>query len=132
MKRLTVLLATIACCMFFYIDAKVIRNYTTSTDPVQAIVVDSIDFRPDLIRVYASLLGAPHTSGRIDDITLMVGKRAAKATDIDGIDFNRYYQWEDDGIIPIEIDFPNMPQFKYAQIVLNTVRGESISNIKVK
>ncbi len=70
-------------------------------------MVTKIDFRSDLTRIYGRLIGRPHTSGRIDalSLTLPDGETVA-ATDIDGIDMKRYFQWEDDNYIEVEIDFP--------------------------
>lgn len=59
-----------------------------------------------VLRVGGSLIGKPHTSNRIDRILLVSGNDTIVANDIDGIDFNRYYQWEDNGQIAVEIDFP--------------------------
>lgn len=67
------------------------------------IEIDSISCREDLSRVYCRAIGRPNTSNRIDAIKLN-GKIAA--TDIDPIDFQRAFQWEEDGVLPLEIDFP--------------------------
>lgn len=72
-------------------------------------VITKVEFRSDLTRVYATLNGIPHTSFRIDKVVLITpAKKSYQFTDIDGIDAKRYFQWEDDGIIKIEIDFPAM------------------------
>lgn len=70
------------------------------------VSVDSVSCRNDLSRVYCKIIGLPHTSERIDKATLVVNGATLSATDIDGVDFKRYFQWEDDGIIRLEIDFP--------------------------
>ncbi|MCM1483179.1 MAG: hypothetical protein NC043_02510 [Muribaculaceae bacterium] len=74
------------------------------------ILVDSIDFRKDLTRAYVRFKGRPHTSSRIDALTVTVPANAASVsmTDIDGVDAKRWFQWEDDGMIDIEVDFPAM------------------------
>lgn len=107
-------------------------EYTSTTDPVLAVVVDSVDFRSDLTRVYGRLVGRPHTSGRVDTASLLSGKSSWDATDIDGIDFKRYFQWEDDGEISVEIDFPAMKPLKTARLALMTARGKSVTTIKRK
>lgn len=107
-------------------------KYTSTTDPVLAVVVDSVDYRADLTRVYGKLVGRPHTSGRVDSASLLSGKSSLSATDIDGVDFKRYFQWEDDGEIPVEIDFPAVKPLKAAQLILTTPRGESVTTIKQK
>lgn len=107
-------------------------GYTSTTDPVLAMVVDSVEYRSDLTRVYGKLVGRPHTSGRVDAASLLSGKSTWQATDIDGIDFKRYFQWEEDGEIFVEIDFPAVKPFKTAQLTLSTTRGESVTTIKRK
>ena len=67
------------------------------------VQIDSIMCRDDLSRVYCRALGRPHTSNRIDGV-LLNGKIAA--TDIDPIYFERAFQFEDEGEITLEIDFP--------------------------
>lgn len=67
------------------------------------IEIDSINCRADLSRVYCRAIGLPNTSDRIDAVKLD-GK--IDATDIDPIDFQRAFQWEEDGVQPLEIDFP--------------------------
>lgn len=57
-------------------------------------------------RIGVNIQGLPHSSSRIDDAILFVKGVPFHATDIDGVDFKRYFQWEDDGIIYIELDFP--------------------------
>ena len=56
-----------------------------------------------------------------------------KANDIDGVDFERYFQWEDDGNIYIEIDFPGYRQPRRmlgcsdgSQIVFHTAKGDVV------
>lgn len=67
------------------------------------IEIDSICCREDLSRVYCRAIGLPNTSDRIDAVSLN-GK--INATDIDPIDFQRSFQWEEDGVLTLEIDFP--------------------------
>lgn len=72
------------------------------------VVIDSIVCRSDLSRVYCRALGHPNTSHRIDAVNLNLPGQALGATDIDPIYFERAFQWEEDGIIPLEIDFGPM------------------------
>lgn len=130
MKRFYFLIIAIAAVVFA-VGAKVVRT-TSTTDPVLAVTVDSIDFRTDLTRVYGKLVGRPHTSHRVDEATLLTGKTSFKADDIDGVDFKRYFQWEDEGEILIEIDFPKMKRFNAAQLILVTPRGESVTSVKTR
>lgn len=88
--------------------------------------------KPDdgIVRVKGDLKGIPHTSSRIDAAVLVVGTQTFTAQDIDGVDFERYFQWEDEGVIPLEIDFvvPALKKnFKIKpsdKVVFTTVRGE--------
>lgn len=121
-----VAVAAVACTGY----GGVTRGYTTapavSPCPVE-FSVDSIDFRKDLTRVYGRLSGRPHTSCRIDAATLSTPSGDLLANDIDGIDFERYFQWEDDGVILLEIDFA--PAKEASAIKFNTVRGEAAFTI---
>ncbi len=130
MKRIYFLIIAFAA-VAFAVGAKVVKT-TSTTDPVLAVTVDSIDFRTDLTRVYGKLVGMPHTSNRVDEATLLSGKSSFKADDIDGVDFKRYFQWEDEGEILIEIDFPKMKRVNAAQLILVTPRGESVTSIKTR
>lgn len=104
-------------------EARVMRGYATVPSGALTLTVDSIDFRRDLTRVYGKLRGRPHTSQRIDAATM----QGHAATDIDGVDFRRYFQWEDDGLIPVELDFPAMKPASAVTVVLTTVRGQAKS-----
>lgn len=89
-----------------------------------------------IIRIKGSLVGDPHTSNRINSARLLVGNQSYAAIDIDGVDFERYFQWEEDGIIPLEIDFSipegtKMPKpGKNSNIIFSTVHGEYIFDCK--
>ena len=47
------------------------------------------------------------------------------ATDIDGIDMKRWFQWEDDNAIYVEIDFPPMKIQSEFTIMLSGPKGPS-------
>lgn len=69
--------------------------------------MDSIVLTDVYARIYGKLSGHPHTSCRIDEIELKgCSTESTVSNDIDGIDYRRWFQWEDDGTIPLEIDFP--------------------------
>lgn len=77
------------------------------------------------IRISLCIVGIPHTSQRIDGIDLVMGPKLVKATDIDGIDFERYFQFEDEGVQLIEVDFPfkgTLP--KTAKLIFHTANGD--------
>ena len=81
--------------------------------------VDSIEMRSDVARIYGHIYGTPHTSARIDGFFIKPSARAVppgtkiieeEATDIDGFEFTHRFQWEDNGDIPVEIDFNPFPE----------------------
>ena len=94
-------------------SASIERRFTSVADthaPGVTLMVDSIDYRTDLTRVYGRIIGRPNTAQRIDTLTLSLPKwvKPMVADDIDGIDFRRWFQWEETGEIPLEIDFGPM------------------------
>lgn len=91
-----------------FVKADIVRDVCQSGVPeAMNLRIDSIDYREDLTRVYGALIGKPHTANRIDSLTLELPTgEMLQCTDIDGVDMNRWFQWEDDGIIAVEIDFP--------------------------
>lgn len=112
------------------LSAKVVRDYESNSDNVLTFKVDSIDYRTDLTRVYGKILGRPHTSGRIDEVRYVANEAAAVSNDIDGVDFRRYFQWEEDGQIPLEIDFPALRPAAAVQLIFVTSRGNSTTTAK--
>ncbi|MCF0213440.1 MAG: hypothetical protein HUK13_03185 [Muribaculaceae bacterium] len=107
---MTVALAVNACAGIdhAYTTGKAIVENDTTNNKKGAfnVTVKSVDFRKDLLRVTCVLQGRPNTSQRIDGVRLYVsGKKYYEATDIDGVDLKRYFQWEEDGKITVEIDF---------------------------
>lgn len=123
------ILATITLCVLAQIPswARTVRHYNSVSDGTPSLTVDSIDYRKDLTRVYGHLSGTPHTSSRIDAVTLTADGKLRECSDIDGVDFNRYFQWEDDGKILIELDFQSMPQVREGMITIKTPHGESLT-----
>ncbi len=111
-------------------QAKIVRNYKSHSDDVMTFQVDSIDFRKDLTRVYGKVIGRPHTSHRIDGVTLNINNQTLVSDDIDGVDFKRYFQWEDDGFILLEIDFPATRPARNLNLNFNTVRGNATTIVK--
>ncbi len=88
-------------------NARVERNYKNTAAEHINMVIDSIDFRDDLTRVYARMIGRPHTSQKIERVEMRV------AAD----------RWEDDGVIPVEIDFKAMAPVKSGTLIVETARG---------
>lgn len=131
MKRL-ILSSAILAAISFCLSAKVVKDYASASDNALSFSVDSIDYRSDLIRIYGKLIGKPHTSNRIDEVSLTGKSVAVTSTDIDGVDFQRYFQWEDNGMIPVEIDFPAIKPLNEAQILFMTAHGPSTTTVKRK
>ena len=73
------------------INVKCVRTLTGK------ITVDIIDYRTDLTRFYGKVQGTPHTALLFDEVT--------GSTDIEGVDIERWFQFEDNGMINLEIDF---------------------------
>ncbi|MDE6317378.1 MAG: hypothetical protein K2L73_03150 [Muribaculaceae bacterium] len=116
---------------------KVRQKYPVTTGHRTAgefgFVVTGIVEKPDdnLVRVCGTLTGTPNTSGRIDRISLVAGDRKVEANDIDGVDFERYFIWEDEGSIYLEIDFPEYMTSKElitgrreCNLIFHTVKGD--------
>lgn len=110
----------------------VIAYAAIASSPIKFhITGDELDSHGNKVRICGVIESEPHTSCRIDSISMIEsnGKRIV-ATDIDGVDFQRYFQWEDDGEISVEIEFPLVCIPDSANIVLHTVRGDLIFGIK--
>lgn len=143
MKRITVLataaLLIIATATTLY--AQLPQSSTTATCqipsgrtqmkakkeiPAFKVVMGKVNHKDDVTRAELSIVGMPHTSCRIDSVAaiLPTGKEV-KATDIDPIDFQRYFQWEDEGSIDLEIDFPAGTRLKKGTVMqFSTSKGE--------
>jgi hypothetical protein len=115
---------TAAVCLTAAVaQARVVRQYRVAHGAHIAVKVDSVDYRSDLTRVYGKLIGKPHTSQRIDSISLAVDGSTFRAADIDGVDFRRWFQWEEAGTIAVEIDFEAMTQVSSGKLIITTARG---------
>lgn len=140
MKRFFLALAIVALMCTGVSHARVIGGYSTSAPVVTGaregssgvitLKVDSIDFRNDLTRVYARIFGRPNTSQRIDAATLTIGKRSMAWTDVDGIEMKHYFQFEEDGVIPVEMDFPATGASQRGSVTLVTVYGNYTYNLR--
>lgn len=100
--------------------------------PAFKVVLGKVNYKEDVTRVELSILGMPHTSCRIDSVSLTLPSgKEIKATDIDPIDFERYFQWEDEGNIDLEIDFPAGTRLKKGSVMkFATSKGEVTYTIK--
>lgn len=99
------------------------------------VTVDKVDNTntDGVSRVSCSLVGIPHTSSRIDSVTAVIGNKIYKASDIDGVDFERYFQWEDEGVVPVDVDLKRTLTFNPGDsIVFHTVHGKYAAPFKTK
>ncbi len=130
MNKILMALAVAAIALPAQLRAEDVRLSNATSSGSLTLLADSVDFRSDLTRVYGRLSGRPHTSNRIDFISVRGSEGAeTESSDIDGVDMKRWFQWEDDGIIPVEIDFPAMKPQTYMVITVQGPRGESIWKI---
>ena len=89
------------------------------------VIPDKVTPPADGIRISVCLVGIPSTAQRIDAVTLVVGPKKIKATDIDGVDFERAFQFEDTGVQVIELDFPFKGKLpKTATLIFHTADGD--------
>ncbi|MDE6127079.1 MAG: hypothetical protein K2G30_08995 [Muribaculaceae bacterium] len=96
-----------------------------ATDPGFNVISDKVISTDEGIRITLCLVGIPSTSQRIDGIDLVNGQTVIPANDIDGVDFKRYFQFEDAGVQVIEVDFPfkgTLP--KSATLIFHTEKGD--------
>ena len=63
--------------------------------------------------------------------SVSVGGKETDASDIDGVDFRRWFQWEDDGLIPLEIDLPPMKPTATVKVYAVSPHGVATWIIKV-
>ena len=85
--------------------------WTARNTPV--VTVDSILLRDTLCRLYITLKQLPHTTLTLHDDWVIQGSldhTIGRAQDIDGVDFNRIFQFESDSTLSVEMDFPALPQ----------------------
>lgn len=129
--RLFISVAVFLCAVIIPADlvARELENYSIEASKSGGQIgfkIEKIDYRDDLTRVYGFLIGKPHTSGRIDEMIFvaLTGEKL-DATDIDGIDMKRWFQWEDDNAIYVEIDFPPMKIQSEFTIMLSGPKGPS-------
>lgn len=75
-------------------------------------------------RIAVCLVGIPSTAQTINAVELVSGNEKFTATDIDPIDFERPFQFEDTGVVVLEIDFPFKGQLpKSATLIFHTANG---------
>lgn len=141
LRIIAIICAAIACISSSKMSAfcTIIQNtdkngptLSTSNNSTLYFQPTSVVYKQDdgIIRLKGNLVGRPHTSNRIDGATLTINKIDYQAIDIDGIDFKRYFQWDDEGLIPLEIDFKlskgkRLPKVTSKSIItLKTIHGD--------
>ena len=124
MKYIYIIILTACAVLATGVEAKVIRSPKHVSTPTGYIRIDSVDYRATLTRVYGAVLGRPHTSMRIDNIIMLERGKEFPATDIDGIDFKRWFQFEENGMIPIEIDFKKMRLGSSINFNIKSTKGD--------
>lgn len=92
------------------------------------VIPDKVVPTDDGIRISVCLVGVPSTAQTINGVDLVVGPKVIKATDIDGVDFDRAFQFEDTGVMVIELDFPFKGQLpKTATMTIHTPKGDVVA-----
>ena len=123
----------ILLCICIAAQARIVKGFTSAKEKSTGYItfkIESIDYRSDLIRVYGKLQGRPHTSERMDELVMILPDgRKYEATDIDGVDMKRWFQWEDSGEIDVEIDFPVIKESRSFVLKANGPKGESATKI---
>ena len=130
MKYVYIIILAVIAVFTTGAEARVIRNPKQTSTPVGYIRIDSVDYRANLTRVYGVILGRPHTSMRIDNIMMLERSKEYPAQDIDGIDFKRWFQFEEDGKIPVEIDFKKMRPGNSFNFNIKSTKGDIKCTIK--
>ena len=122
----SILLISASLCL----EAKTLRTLNADCSGSIGFIADSIEYRADVTRLYGKIKGRPHTANRIDTLYGTFGKIKYSSTDIDGVDMKRYFQWENSGLIPVEIYFPVVRTQTSFVLTLDGPRGESTWNIR--
>ena len=137
MKRTLLLLTLFAASIIGCLPASKAVAQTVSSYEVAKTLgsiglrISKIEYRKDLTRIYGEIMGRPHTAARIDEMSIKLSSgQTLLWTDIDGFDAKRYFQWEDDGRIRIEIDFPPMKPQSIFTIKASGPKGEFLWTIK--
>lgn len=80
------------------------------------------------IRLQVILMGYANTPHTVDSVDLKIGEKVYKATDIDGLDFGRSFQFDDTSVQVIELDFPFKGKLpKTATLSFHTAEGEVVA-----
>ena len=132
-KRVTVQLTSLLMTLFltvFYASSEQTPYNNPAAGKTKIVFIPKVTAvnntnHDGVTRISISIEGIPHTSNRIDAAELRHAGKTFSAVDIDGIDFERYFQFEDEGIIEIEMDFPKIKNMSPEdKITFKTVHGD--------
>lgn len=134
------IIAVLAVALFIAADSEVTAQKKMVCKPVTAtemqnrrksaplyLYLKSVDSNngSGVTRIGIDMKSLPSTSSRLDSATLVNNGKKFGAIDVDGVDFKRYFQWEESGNIYIELDFPRQKKiWKTAKVILHTVHGD--------
>lgn len=117
MKLLHALVTVAVVAVSMEGKAQVVSGWVNTGETLQtdapahnfAFEVDSVDFRPDLTRIYGRFIGTPHVAINVKHILLASSNnKRYVADDTDGFDLNKYFQFEENPTFNVEIDFGPM------------------------
>lgn len=121
------------CVLFNYLGAFAQSPNHAEHYPILFDVEELTPHTDDnLIRISGNLKSKPNTSANILSIELRQSQ-SIYAVDTDGFDLGRYFQWEEDGNIKIEIDFPCVKpkeiamNFKPSQLIFYLKDGRDVT-----
>ena len=125
MKRILSIIVSVAVTLVMTVSAQQ-PTIKREPHPVTVDVTGINNTNSDgVTRISVKLISVPNTSSRVDSVTLvMPDGRRYTAGDIDGIDFKRYFQWEEDGQVKVDVDFPRQKRVKGAKLIFHTVYGD--------
>ena len=135
MKRSLIITILTVIAALMAVSKDTCHQQLTQPRHFMKIVVDRIDNNNSdhVSRVSCTVIGVPHTSSRVDSVTAVIKGRVYRSTDIDGIDFGRYFQWEEEGAIPVDVDIVHTRIFSpNDSIRFHTVHGTYASPLKKK
>lgn len=125
------ILTLAAVCVAGTMQGRTLKGYAVATQAGDmGVQIDSVAFRDDVTRIYGKLTGKPHTSNRIDRFSLVLSSGVEYvAEDIDGVDMERWFQWEESGEIMLEVDFPTMKPIDKFCLKTSGPKGASEWNV---
>lgn len=119
----------IACALMFGAMGTVavpdVYAQVNQADADVNIIPDKLKKIDNGVRISVCLIGIPHTSQQINSVDLVVGNTKVAANDIDGVDFERMFQFEDMGVVTVDIDFPFTGNVaKGSKLIFHTEKGD--------